>query len=288
MTVIEVKPRKWGWCVFESPGVEPVFVEKDQAIGYAETRARLRTGEIRMFDSTGRVPRLLNLCRNSSLMISPFFGCNLLMIFSSVRSGIAVARFNSRKVGHALRMTLCRFPLSQAKVNNSQPSGALGVQNFFAHAIFQRASSAHSCAICSSSCLRIWSSISPCRASSRQSKPGACASTNRSRNSRSDNRPLGSLARAHLVSLSFLISGSQQAISYALPFSRISRKHAASKAMRQAEIPSFSATIASRRFLRADISARILRARFVRGRPGRRGIEIFLRRKFSGSLTDHV
>jgi len=41
MTLIEVKPRKWGWCVFESPGVEPVFLEKDQAIGYAETRARL-------------------------------------------------------------------------------------------------------------------------------------------------------------------------------------------------------------------------------------------------------
>jgi hypothetical protein len=39
MTVIEVKPRKWGWCVFESPGVEPVFLQKDQAIGYAETRA---------------------------------------------------------------------------------------------------------------------------------------------------------------------------------------------------------------------------------------------------------
>jgi hypothetical protein len=38
MTIIEVKPRKWGWCVFESPGVEPVFLEKDQAIGYAETR----------------------------------------------------------------------------------------------------------------------------------------------------------------------------------------------------------------------------------------------------------
>lgn len=33
MTVIEVKPRKWGWCVFESPGVEWVFVQKDQAIG---------------------------------------------------------------------------------------------------------------------------------------------------------------------------------------------------------------------------------------------------------------
>jgi hypothetical protein len=56
---IEVKPRKWGWCVFESPGVEPVFLQKDQAIGYAETRARLRTGEIRIFDSTGKVERVI-------------------------------------------------------------------------------------------------------------------------------------------------------------------------------------------------------------------------------------
>ena len=59
MTVIEVKPRKWGWCVFESPGVEPVFLQKEQAIGYAETRARLRTGEIRIFDSTGKVERVI-------------------------------------------------------------------------------------------------------------------------------------------------------------------------------------------------------------------------------------
>ena len=59
MTVIEVKPSKWGWCVFESPGVEPVFPQKDQAIGYAETRARLCTGEIRIFDSTGKVERVI-------------------------------------------------------------------------------------------------------------------------------------------------------------------------------------------------------------------------------------
>jgi hypothetical protein len=52
MTLIEVKPRKWGWCVFESPGVELVFLLNDQAIGYAETRARLRTGEIRILDPT--------------------------------------------------------------------------------------------------------------------------------------------------------------------------------------------------------------------------------------------
>jgi hypothetical protein len=59
MTVIEVKPRNWGWCVFESPGVEPVFLQKDQAIGYAETRARLRAGEIRILDSSGLVTRII-------------------------------------------------------------------------------------------------------------------------------------------------------------------------------------------------------------------------------------
>ena len=32
---------------------------RDQAIGYAETRARLRTGEIRIFDSTGNVERVI-------------------------------------------------------------------------------------------------------------------------------------------------------------------------------------------------------------------------------------
>ena len=59
MTIIEVSPNKWGWRVFEAPGVEPVFLDKDQAIGYAETRARLRTGEIRIFDSTGKVERVI-------------------------------------------------------------------------------------------------------------------------------------------------------------------------------------------------------------------------------------
>ena len=39
MTVLEIRPHPWGWKVFESPGVEPVFPEKRQAIDYAETRA---------------------------------------------------------------------------------------------------------------------------------------------------------------------------------------------------------------------------------------------------------
>ena len=48
MTVIEIRPRRWGWKVFEAPGVEPVFPEKDQAINYAQNRASFRSGEIRI------------------------------------------------------------------------------------------------------------------------------------------------------------------------------------------------------------------------------------------------
>jgi hypothetical protein len=32
MTVIEIRQHRWGWKAFESPGVEPVFPKKDQAI----------------------------------------------------------------------------------------------------------------------------------------------------------------------------------------------------------------------------------------------------------------
>ena len=59
MTVIEIKPHRWGWKVFEAPGVEPVFPQKRQAIGYAETRACFRSGEIRILDSTGKLERTI-------------------------------------------------------------------------------------------------------------------------------------------------------------------------------------------------------------------------------------
>jgi hypothetical protein len=59
MTVIEIKPYRWGWRVFEAPGVEPVFLEKRQAIDYAETRACFRAGEIRVLDSTGKLERTI-------------------------------------------------------------------------------------------------------------------------------------------------------------------------------------------------------------------------------------
>jgi hypothetical protein len=59
MAIIEIKPHYWGWKVFEAPGVEPVFREKQQAIAYAETRACFRSGEIRVLDSSGNVERII-------------------------------------------------------------------------------------------------------------------------------------------------------------------------------------------------------------------------------------
>ena len=59
MTVIEIKPHRRGWKVFEAPGVEPVFPAKDQAINCAENRASFRSGEIRILDSSGNVERVI-------------------------------------------------------------------------------------------------------------------------------------------------------------------------------------------------------------------------------------
>jgi hypothetical protein len=51
MTVIEIKPHRWGWKCFEALGVEPVFLDQEQAIDYAKTRACFRSGEIRILAS---------------------------------------------------------------------------------------------------------------------------------------------------------------------------------------------------------------------------------------------
>jgi len=48
-----------GWKVFEVPGVEPVFLEKHQAINYAQNRASFRSGEIRILDSSGNVESMI-------------------------------------------------------------------------------------------------------------------------------------------------------------------------------------------------------------------------------------
>jgi len=59
MTVLEIRPHRWGWKVLEAPGVEPVFPEKRQAINYAQGRAWFRSGEIRILDSSGTVERVI-------------------------------------------------------------------------------------------------------------------------------------------------------------------------------------------------------------------------------------
>ena len=59
MTVIEIRPHRWGWKAIEAPGVEPVFPEKDLAIDYAQNIACFRSGQIQILDSTGNVERVI-------------------------------------------------------------------------------------------------------------------------------------------------------------------------------------------------------------------------------------
>jgi hypothetical protein len=59
MTVIEIRPYKNGWQVYESPGVQPVFLNQGDAIDYATGRACFRSGEIHVLDSTGAVARVI-------------------------------------------------------------------------------------------------------------------------------------------------------------------------------------------------------------------------------------
>jgi hypothetical protein len=59
MTVIEVRPFRNGWQVYEAPGVQPVFLSQAQAIDYATCRACFRRGEIRLLDSNGAVTRII-------------------------------------------------------------------------------------------------------------------------------------------------------------------------------------------------------------------------------------
>jgi hypothetical protein len=59
MTLIEIRPHGWGWKAFEAPGIEPVFPKKNQAIDYPQNRACFRSGEIRIFDSIGKVGRII-------------------------------------------------------------------------------------------------------------------------------------------------------------------------------------------------------------------------------------
>jgi hypothetical protein len=58
VTVIEIRPFRNGWQVYESRGVQPVFLNQEDAIDYATGRACFRSGEIRVLDSSGAVERI--------------------------------------------------------------------------------------------------------------------------------------------------------------------------------------------------------------------------------------
>ena len=59
VTIIEIRLFRNAWQVYEAPGVQPVFLTKEQAIDYAQNRACFRSGEIRILDSTGKVERTI-------------------------------------------------------------------------------------------------------------------------------------------------------------------------------------------------------------------------------------
>ena len=59
MTVIEIRPFGNGWKCFETPGVEPVFLNQEDAISYATGRACFRSGQIRVLNSRGAVERII-------------------------------------------------------------------------------------------------------------------------------------------------------------------------------------------------------------------------------------
>jgi hypothetical protein len=59
MTIIEIRPFRNGWKVFEAPGVEPVFLDQEDAISYAKGRACFRSGEIRILASSGAIERII-------------------------------------------------------------------------------------------------------------------------------------------------------------------------------------------------------------------------------------
>jgi hypothetical protein len=59
VTIIEIRPFRNGWQVYESAGVQPVFLTQEQAIGYAQDRACFRSGEIRILNSTGSIERFI-------------------------------------------------------------------------------------------------------------------------------------------------------------------------------------------------------------------------------------
>lgn len=60
LTVIEIRPHRWGWKAFEGPGAEPVFPgEKGQGDRLCPEPRMLPFRRDSDFDSTGNVERII-------------------------------------------------------------------------------------------------------------------------------------------------------------------------------------------------------------------------------------
>lgn len=62
MTLIEVRPYRSGWQVYEMPGVAPFYIGPDafdHALGYAKSRLRYGSGEIRVLNAAGEVTQTI-------------------------------------------------------------------------------------------------------------------------------------------------------------------------------------------------------------------------------------
>jgi len=59
VTIIEIRPYRNGWQVYEAPGLQPLFLNQEDAIDDATGRACFRSGEIRILDSSGNVERVI-------------------------------------------------------------------------------------------------------------------------------------------------------------------------------------------------------------------------------------
>jgi hypothetical protein len=58
MTVIEIRPHRLGWKVLNLPA-SSLYLQKGQAIDYAQSRACFCSGEIRMLNWTGKLERMI-------------------------------------------------------------------------------------------------------------------------------------------------------------------------------------------------------------------------------------
>jgi hypothetical protein len=62
VTIIEIRPYRGGWQCFEAPGVAPFWTgngAKEDAISYAQGRAKFGRGEIRVLNRDGSIERVI-------------------------------------------------------------------------------------------------------------------------------------------------------------------------------------------------------------------------------------